>query len=143
MRKFHTAILTFALVLPVAGHVLNLSVGARTLQNEGTADQRVLRVPGTRQRRVRSDRRRGPGIGSAYAEAGRSAGRGGAGFGKNIAQGRVVRAGKEFGKGMGGFGKHTGIGTARVGKRIGTGTAKVGKGIGKGTAGVAKRVFTP
>jgi hypothetical protein len=36
-----------------------------------------------------------------------------------MARGRPLRAGKEFGKGMGGFGKHTGKGTARTGKKVG------------------------
>jgi hypothetical protein len=34
-----------------------------------------------------------------------------------MAQGRPIRAGKEFGKGMGGFGKHFGIGMAKTAKR--------------------------
>ncbi|MGH9915060.1 MAG: hypothetical protein ACRD63_07200 [Pyrinomonadaceae bacterium] len=82
-----------------------------------------LRTPrGRRHRRVRRDRPGGRSIGSSYSRAGRSAGHGGAGFGKNIAKGKPIRAGKELGVGMGRFGKHTGIGTARVGKKIGTTT---------------------
>ncbi len=89
-----------------------------------TTDQpRVLAMPAARgQRRgVRGDRRRHRGIGHAYGRAGRSAGRGSKRLASNTVHGRPVRGGKEFGKGMGGFGKHTGIGTARVGKKVGGG----------------------
>lgn len=100
---------------------------------EAPAERRVLMSPGVRARRGRGDRPRSRrGIGSAYARAGRSAARGAKGLAKNVARGRVVRGGKEFGKGLGGFGKQTGIGTARVGK-------KVGKSILKSV----KRAFTP
>jgi hypothetical protein len=81
-------------------------------------DRKVLNPPQGSRTRVRSEtRRHHPGIKSAFARSGRSAGRGGKLFGKNIAKGRPVRAGKEFGKGMGGFGKHFGKGMARTAKR--------------------------
>jgi hypothetical protein len=80
-------------------------------------DREVLNPPQGSRTRVRSERRRRHGIRSAFARSGRSAGRGGKGFGKNIAKGRPVRAGKELGKGMGGFGKHFGKGMARTAKR--------------------------
>ncbi len=64
-------------------------------------------------------------IGTAYRRAGRSAKRGGAGFGKNVVHGRPLRASKRLGTGMVGFGKHSGIGTARVGRRVGKGIKRV------------------
>jgi len=78
--------------------------------------KRRLYVP-NRGRRVEQDRVRHRGIGHAYKHAGISAGRGAKRFGKYLARGRVLKAGKEFGKGMGGFGKGVGIGTARTGKK--------------------------
>src|SRR5258705_1825833 len=81
-------------------------------------NREVLTPPQGSRTRVRSEKRRHrAGIRSAFARSGRSAGRGGKGFGKNIAKGRPVRAGKELGKGMGGFGKHFGKGIARTAKR--------------------------
>jgi len=82
------------------------------MRSVAAQDQRV-------RRNWRGYGRRGQGIGSAYRRAGRSAVRGGSRFGKNIGRGRPVRAGKQLGKGVGGFGKHVGIGTARVGRKIG------------------------
>ncbi|HMW01332.1 MAG TPA: hypothetical protein PLL06_07690 [Acidobacteriota bacterium] len=76
-----------------------------------TQKPRVLSKGRTKSRGDRPPR----GIKSEFGESGRSAGRGGKGLGKNIAKGRVLRAGKEFGKGMGGFGKHLGKG---VGKSV-------------------------
>lgn len=52
-------------------------------------------------------------------------GRGGKRFGKNIAKGKPIKAGRELGKGAGGFGKGVGQGTAGVGKKIGKGTKRV------------------
>ena len=52
-------------------------------------------------------------------------GRGGKGFGKNISKGKPLKAGKDLGKGAGGFGKGVGKGTAGVGKKIGHKTKKV------------------
>ena len=70
-------------------------------------------------------RRRHGGIGAAYKRAGRSAAHGTVGFGKYMAHGRPIRAGKRMGRGVGGFGKHTGIGTARVGAKVGRGVKRL------------------
>jgi hypothetical protein len=78
--------------------------------------RRVLAAP-QGNGRVRPERRRRHGIKHSFARAGKSAGHGGKRFGQNMAQGRPVRAGKHFGKGMGGFGKHFGIGMAKTVKR--------------------------
>lgn len=88
---------------------------------DGDQTPRVLNPPpGGRRRRVRGDRpRRGRhSIRSAFARAGKSAGRGGKRFGQNIGHGRPIRGGKELGKGMGGFGKHTGRGVGRTMRRV-------------------------
>jgi len=100
-------------------HSVNSNLFAGNAQEERT----VLNAPPqARRRRIRGDvRRRHRGIGHAYGRAGRSAARGSKRLATNTVHGRPVRGGKEFGKGMGGFGKHTGIGTARVGKKIGRG----------------------
>ena len=109
--------LLFALQIPGAG--FETAASARAVQDE-PQQRRVLTVPddGRRRRRVRPDRPRGRGIKSAFARAGRGAGRGGKRFGQNMAKGRPVRAGKELGKGMGTFGKYTGKGVARTAKRV-------------------------
>ena len=128
MRK--ASVLFFALALLAAWPLCGGSVAqaAAPLSNVSQHETHTMRVPVRRRRRVRGDHRRGRGIGHAYGRAGRSAARGAARFAKHTAQGRPVRGGKHFGKGMGGFGKHTGIGTARVGKKIGK---------------IFKRAFTP
>lgn len=106
------------LALPYGFTAYSTRLSARALQ-EGQDERRVLRVPeGGRRRRVRSERWRRRGIKNAFARAGRGAGHGGKRFGKNMAKGRPVRAGKELGKGMGTFGKYTGKGVARTTKRV-------------------------
>jgi hypothetical protein len=81
------------------------------------ANKTKLHVPQRGRRRHRDSKHRG--IGHAYKNAGKSAGRGGKRFGKNVAHGKPVKGGKELGKGMGGFGKGVGQGTSRAGKKVG------------------------
>jgi hypothetical protein len=117
MRKLLPALLvltfiTSGVVGPLAAEARAAGVG----QDEGP---RVLTPPqGPRRRRWRSERRRHRGIRSSFKRAGKSAGRGGKRLGQNVARGRVLRGGKEFGKGMGGFGKHTGKGVSRTMRRV-------------------------
>lgn len=121
MRRVFLFLVALLLALPCAYMAYNPLLRAHVLQDQdGQDERRVLPVPnnGQRRRRVRSERRRSRGIKSAYARAGRGAGRGGKRFGQNIAKGRPIRAGKEMGKGMGTFGKYTGKGVARTTKRI-------------------------
>src|ERR1700730_3813740 len=87
-------------------------------QQNQNQNKRKLHVPQRGGRRGR-DVRRHRGIGHAYKDAGKSAGRGGKPFGKHIAHGKPVKGGKELGKGMGGFGKGVGKGTGRTGKKVG------------------------
>jgi hypothetical protein len=118
MRKVLLLLPALLLALPFAFTASDAVASARTFQ-DGQDDRRVLNVPNNgRRRRVRSERRRGRGIKSAFARAGRGAGRGGKRFGQNMAKGRPVRAGKELGKGMGTFGKYTGKGVGRTAKRV-------------------------
>lgn len=120
MRRLLTAIIALLLALPAALNLFEAqaSANARRAQDDGQ-ERRVMSVPGNgRRRRVQRDRRRGRGIRSAFKQAGKSAGRGGKRFGTNMARGRPVRAGKELGKGMGGFGKHTGKGVGRTMRRV-------------------------
>jgi hypothetical protein len=130
----------FCLMATLALGGANILAAARRQTGEIPAAQtatensgrRTLHVAGSRRRKVRGDRRRSRGIGGAYASAGKGAARGAKGFASNISRGRVLRAGKELGKGMGEFGKQTGIGTARVGKKV-----------GKTTGSAVKRAVTP
>lgn len=117
MRKIMTAFFALTICVPFIAASLGAPAYGIALQDQ--QERRVLTVSGNnRRRRIRGDRPRGRGIGSAFKKAGKGAGRGGKRFGQNIARGRPVRAGKEFGKGMGSFGKNVGKGMARVGKRI-------------------------
>jgi hypothetical protein len=120
MRKVFLILSAILLAIPFAGTAYNAEARAGVLQDTQEEQQRrVLTVPNNgRRRRVRSERRRGRGIKSAFGRAGRGAGRGGKRFGQNMAKGRPVRAGKELGKGMGTFGKYTGKGVARTTKRV-------------------------
>lgn len=118
MRRVFLLLLALGVVWPTAWAARNPQAAARFMQ-DGQDERRVLRVPGNgRRRRVRPEGRRRRGIKSAFARAGRGAGRGGKRFGQNMAKGRPVRAGKELGKGMGTFGKYTGKGVARTTKRV-------------------------
>jgi hypothetical protein len=118
-------IVLFAVLMALPLVLASSAIGGSTdyFQDQNDQNRRKLDVPQRRHRtgsdisRSRHGRHRG--IGHAYKNAGKSAGRGGKRFGKNMARGRPIRAGKEFGKGMGGFGKHTGKGTARTGKKVG------------------------
>lgn len=118
MRRLFVIVFALSFVLPLTERDTNAR--ATLIRELSSQDRRVMRVPDEgRRRRVRADyrRRRGRGIKSAFARAGRGAGRGGKRFGQNMAKGRPVRAGKELGKGMGTFGKYTGKGVARSVRR--------------------------
>ena len=121
MRRLFVIVLATLFVLPQLGQSLGARPAAATLvRAQEDRGRRVMRVPDNgRRRRVRGEfrRRKGRGIKSAFARAGRGAGRGGKRFGQNMARGRPVRAGKELGKGMGTFGKYTGKGIARSVRR--------------------------
>ena len=118
MRKFSFALFALMLAAPVAFHTpTTLARSAAVVQEQESP--RVLTPPHrTRKRRWRAEGRRHRGIRSAFKHAGKSAGRGGKRLGQNVARGRVLRGGKEFGKGMGGFGKHTGKGVSRTMRRV-------------------------
>ena len=113
MKKF--SFVLFALLVAFF-FIVPLPAGAQeqTSQSAQTNTQPI--VPKHRRRHSRELRRHG--IKHSYAKAGKSAGRGGKRFGKNIARRKPIKAGRELGRGMGGFGKHVGKGTAKVGKKI-------------------------
>ena len=102
MKKIITIVLALILGVPFLGEIYT------TQAQDGQTVQ---------QRKRTRDRRRSKSIGGAFKNAGLSAGRGAKLFGKNIAKGKPIVAGREFGKGMGGFGKHSGKGFARTGKK--------------------------
>ena len=117
MRKLLPALLVLTFI--TSGGVGPLAARARAFTAAQDEGPRVLTPPqGTRRRRWRSEGRRHRGIRSSFKRAGKSAGRGGKRLGQNVARGRVLRGGKEFGKGMGGFGKHTGKGVSRTMRRV-------------------------
>ena len=118
MRRLFIAVFALLLALPLTLDLFQPRTYARVLRAQDEGQERVMTVPVRRRRRVRRDRGRHRGIRSAFKKAGKSAGHGGKRFGQNMARGRPVRAGKEFGKGMGGFGKHTGKGVGRTMRRV-------------------------
>lgn len=121
MRKVSMFLFTILLVLPFAfvGSSLRANASVQDQQNQDQ-NRRVLRVPYRRRRTGRDvARRKHRGIGHAYKHGGKSAGRGGKRFGKNIWRGKPVKGGKELGRGMGGFGKGVGKGTGRTGRKVG------------------------
>ncbi|HEV7859138.1 MAG TPA: hypothetical protein VGO91_11020 [Pyrinomonadaceae bacterium] len=124
MRKLLT--MTFALLVFPASFVSGtpLSASLKLDQDQDNQSPRVLTAPHSRQRRGRGDRPRHRGIRGSFKEAGNSAGKGGKRLGQDMGDGRPVRGGKEFGKGMGGFGKHVGIGSGKIGKRVGKATRR-------------------
>src|SRR5229473_2472794 len=96
------------------GLVAPLPAGASSFHDAGNSAKTnpQLNVPQTGRRRHRRRERGGGGIGHNYGTGGKSMGRGGKGFGKNIARGKPIRAGRELGKGAGGLGQGVGKGTA-------------------------------
>lgn len=118
MRKLTAVLFAAFIALPSYAVGIRTSVLQKSVQEGENQTKRKLKVPFNR-RRTGRDKRKHRGIRHAYKQAGKSAGRGGKRFGKNVAHGKPIKGGKEFGKGMGGFGKHTGKGTARVGKKVG------------------------
>ena len=113
----------FAILLALSSTFAGSSLRANaSVQDQQNQDQnrRVLNVPHRRRRTGRDvARRKHRGLGHAYKQGGKSAGRGGKGFGKNIARGKPVKGGKKLGTGMGGFGKGVGKGTGRTGRKVG------------------------
>lgn len=120
MRRFFSILIALLLALPLALNVFPSRVEASSALRsyDDTQEPRVMTVPGSRRRRVRRDRARGGGIRHSFKKAGKSAGSGGKRFGKHMAKGRPVRAGKHLGKGLGGFGKHTGKGIGKTMRRV-------------------------
>ncbi len=124
MRKLLVVLSIIFLAAPVMLRATTQVIASPHPTIQDTQDQpRVLTPPanatGHHHRRGHGDTRRHHGIGHAYGQAGHSAARGSKRLAHYTVHGRPVRGGKEFGKGMGGFGKHTGIGTARAGKKVG------------------------
>lgn len=113
MKKFPFVL--FALLLALC-FVEPLPSQAQEQTTQGTQTNSQLVGPKHRRKQRRELPRRG--IRHSYGLAGRSAGSGGKHFGKNIARGKPIKAGRELGRGMGRFGKHVGVGTAKVAKRI-------------------------
>src|SRR6266496_2241594 len=121
MRRASMFLFVMSLALPFAfaGSSLRANASVQDPQNQDQ-NRRVMHVPHRRRRTGRDlARRKHRGIGHAYKHGGKSAGRGGKRFGKNIWRGKPVTGGKELGRGMGGFGKGVGKGTGRTGRKVG------------------------
>jgi hypothetical protein len=124
MRKLLTQAFALLILLTCLVCGVTASAASKVVQDQDSQNRRVLTPQRTWRRRGRGDRPGHRGIRGSFKEAGKSAGRGGKRLGRNMADGRPVRGGKEFGKGMGGFGKHAGMGTGKIGKRIGHATKR-------------------
>lgn len=121
MKKSVAGLFVVFLVTPLAGDSGLACLSPDIIQEQNNQAGQEITVPQRRRRHLRREVRRRRGrrsIRRAFRRAGTSAGHGGKRFGQNMARGRPLRGGKEFGKGMGGFGKHTGRGMARIGRRV-------------------------
>lgn len=121
MRKLFLIALAL-LFLPFC--IQTQTASASSFQNKETGSTEGRRH--SRRHRRRHERRR-RGIGQTYKEAGTSTAQGGTDFGKNIARGKPIVAGRRLGKGVGRGGKRVGQGTAGVGRKVGDTTKDVVK----------------
>jgi len=147
MRKTLTALCGVMMLMSMvitAHDNAHATVRTATVQEEQPSRRRVLRTPQTRRRRVQGDRARNRSIGSAYRRGGRYYARGGKRLArgtvrsaKNVGRAKPIVAGRELGKGAGGFGADTARGTAQVG----VGTARVGKKVGRTTRNAARKIL--
>ncbi len=120
MKKLFLIVLAL-LFAPVSDGLTTANAGTLPERSNRKAEAKPSTAKeGHDRRRHRRHRRRG--IGRTYKEAGTSAGSGGADFGKNIARGKPIKAGRRFGKGMGRTGKNVGQGSAKVGRKVGNKT---------------------
>ena len=110
-----------------------------------TVESQPQQPPRRRRERVRYGRKRS-GIKGAFRKSGarygrgfKNFGKGVGGFGKNIALGRPIRAGRKLGKGAGSLGKNAGIGTGYAA----VGTARTGAKVGRVTGRAVKRAVKP
>jgi hypothetical protein len=140
--------------IPAAGSPSDTpSAVTDTTERDDARERSAVTPPRPSERGERIDRRHKPGIGSAlgnsvkrYGRAVKSLAVGTARLGANVAVGRPVRGGKEFGKGVGGFGKHVGVGTGYAGVAAGRAGKQVGKGASaaaEATGRAVKRAVTP
>lgn len=63
-------------------------------------------------------------ITTEYGKGGKAMGHGGKELGQETAHGEPVKGAAGFGKGVGSFGKHVGMGTGKAAKDVGKGTAR-------------------
>lgn len=126
MRRFLVFALLAVVAFPATFAVAQSdNASPNATQNDNQAG-RSMNVPRRRRRRVRGERhRRHRSATSAYRNAGRDAASGATGFGRNVARGKPVVAGRQLGKGMGRAGANVGRGTARAGKRVGRTTRRI------------------
>ena len=114
MKKFFFLLLVL-LTAAWFGAWAQVSAQETNQSAQSNSNQIVPRHPRRRRRREIPRRR---GIKHSYARAGRSMGRGGKGFGKNISKGKPIKAGREMGQGSAGFGRNVGRGTKGVGRKV-------------------------
>ncbi len=98
MRRVSMFLFVMSLALPFSFAGSSLGANVNVQDQSPNLGRRVMFVP----YRHRPTKHRG--IGHPYKDAGKSAGRGGKRFGKDISRGKPPKGGKELGKGMGGFG---------------------------------------
>lgn len=149
MRKIISMLFAVLLIAGCEAFVTNTNAAiARTAsfaQEQDNGQAKTTPRRRRRRRRVRGDVARTPGVGRTfkraghhYGRSGKYAGRGGARFGKNIAHGKPIVAGRELGKNTGKAGVETAKGTVDVGK----GSARAGVKAGKAVGHTTKRIFT-
>ena len=126
MRKLFLIALAL-LFVPLFAEMVTVRARSLPLENNRNTEVKPSTGQEGRYRRRHQRRRHRRGIGQSYKQVGTSTGQGGAGFGKNIARGKPIVAGRRLGKGLGRAGKNIGQGSAGVGRKVGNTTKDVVK----------------
>ena len=116
---------------------------ARNFQDNQNSNARSTERRHVDRRRHRRHRR---GIGQSYKQAGISTARGGAGFGKNVARRKPIKAGKVLGTNMKEAGQNVGEGSKQVGDTVVDKSKTVGrktKATGTKVVDKTKKVVKP
>lgn len=119
MKRLFSVAFSLLLVSPFAGAALTARALANALPAQTDKHNTQMNVARHGERHLRPEV--GPrhhGKGHSFKKSGTSAGRGGSDFGKNISHGKPIKAGRHFGKGIGGFGKNLGKGVGKTSKHV-------------------------
>jgi len=126
-----------------AGSIPAIARDLSAQNNQNTQANASSSETSNRHRHRRHRRRR---IGQTYKQAGTSTARGGAGFGKNVARGKPIKAGRVLGSNMKTAGQNVGQGSKQVGDTVVDKTKTVGqksKETGEKVVDKTKKIVKP